>query len=383
MKLQMSKSMEILALNLNKYQGIESVIKEDLIDNKVDYLLINGEQEKFSNFILGLDIGCLYTGFSPLGSSELVGLAALLSFLNGADHYTVKHYEGSVFNYSTDPLMLSLIGFFKSTDISKSIYHTYNISENTSGSYKYVPNFEAVVYPIFKFNKIIYSLYTTSLGVCQFKDMGKNILSSLNNHSISINLANQLSSFDTKLPEFKTLISCVDIYMKLAKRKDINALVFYVALFLNISSFNKNRNEFAVSYVFLQRAVETALTHYYLSSGTLEMNDYDRLCFKGDRKPIMGVGELIKEFFSKNQFPDLEKKICKLNIIRNCSVLAHGFYIPSSNEFNELFEASKLMIEKLFTAEDINNFYSISLKSLRPLARDHIKNKINSYFDNN
>lgn len=373
--------MDILAVNLNKYKGIESVVKDDLAGEKINYLLVNGESECFLDFTSELNIPSLYVGFSPLSSSELVGFAALLSFLNHSEHYTVKYYEEPKFSFSTDPLIVSLISYFKSSDLTKTIFYTYNISDNTSGAYEFVPDFGTIIYPYFKFNKLIYSLYTTSLGACQYKDMGRNILSSLNNNSISVTLTKNISAFETNLPEFQSLTKCLDFYLKLAKRKEINALVFYVALFFNISSFNKNRKEFAVSYVFLQRAIETALTYYYLSSGVLEVNEYDRLCFKGERKPIQGVGELIKEYFSKNSYPDLEKKISKLNFIRNCSILAHGFHIPSSNEYNELFEASKNLVEGLFSNNDAINFYKISLDSLKPLSKEHIREKISSFFN--
>ena len=78
--------MDILAINLNKYKGLESVIKDDLENDyaKVDYLIINGEKEFYDDLTDKLKIKNLYVGFSPLASSELVGLAALLSFLNNS-----------------------------------------------------------------------------------------------------------------------------------------------------------------------------------------------------------------------------------------------------------------------------------------------------------
>ncbi|HCJ7370711.1 TPA: hypothetical protein NVL56_002659 [Enterobacter hormaechei subsp. xiangfangensis] len=377
--------MDILAINLNKYKGLESVLKDDLENDnaKIDYLIINGEKELYLKLTDKLVIKNLYVGFSPLASSELVGLAALLSFLNNSSEYKIRYYEEPYFDFSVDPLVLSLISYFKSADLTKTIFHISSISDNTSGSFKFVPNFESVIYPCFKFNKIIYSLYTTSLGACQYKDMGRNILNSFNNNSISINLLSQLSAIQANFPEFQPLVSCLDIYLKLAKQRNINALIFYVSLFLNVSAFNKNRNEFTIAYVFLQRAIETALTHYYFSSGVLELNEYERLCFKGERKSIQGVGDLIKEYFSTNYNPQLEKKISKLNVIRNRSVLAHGFYIPSSSDFDELFDASKTLIDMLFSDDDIKKFYQISLNSLKPLTKENIKTRVGVFFNIN
>lgn len=373
--------MDILAINLNKYKGIESVVREDLTNSEVDYLFINGDKDCFEEFFSELKMGVLYVGFSPLSSSELAGFAALLSFLNNNEVYKIRYYEESETRPKVEPLVISLIDFFNSSDLTKTIFYTTSITDGSvSNSYSFVPEFKSVVYPYFEFNRLIYSLYTTSLGACQFKNMGKNLLRSLNNESISLSLARQLSNIDGKHPEFKALTLCLNYYLKLANKNEKNALVFYVALFLNISSFNKNRNEFAIAYLFLQRAIETALTHFFLSSGVLELNDYDRLCFKGELKPIQGVGDLIKEYFAIHSNPVLEKKVSKLNYIRNCSLLAHGLYIPSSDEYNELYDATKKMVENLFSSNDTSSFYKMSLTSLKPLSKEHIKSKIIDFF---
>lgn len=373
--------MNIVAVNLNKYYGVEDVVKEDIKATHVSYLLINGDKLIVDKFTDELRIDYLYVGFSPLSGAELVGLAALLSYLNNEKEYTIETYEEPPSESSADPLVSSLIGFLESSNVTKAMFHTINIADNVSNSYDFLPGFKRIIHPYFEFNKLIYSLYTTSLGTCEYKDMSKNVLNSLSNSSIVSTLNSQLLMFDNKIPEFKSLIACMDLYLKLASRREINALLFYVALFLNISSFNRNRKELAISYVFLQRSIETALIHYYLSSGILEINEYDSLCFKGERKAIQGTGELLNEYFSMIRKPALERTIRKLNRIRNCSIIAHGLHIPSNNEYDDLYEAAKQLIDDLVSKEKVYiTFYQSSLSSLKLIARDQIKHKVIDYF---
>ncbi|HCR3325238.1 MULTISPECIES: hypothetical protein [Citrobacter] len=372
--------MDILTINLNKYKGVESIVKEDILNIKVDYLLINGDKDSLDFFKKDFTKKFLYLGFSPLSENEIAGLAALLSFLNGASKYNLKYYGENNWNNTLDPFAISLIEYLKSSDVNKLIFHTSSITDGFIESYNFLPNFKNTVLPLFKFNRVIYSLYTTSIGDCQFKDMDVNLIKSLNNTSIHNKLSGNLSTFSERIPEFTSLITCMEMYLHFSKKKEVKALLFYVALFLNISIFNRSRQEFAIAYLFLQRAIETALIYFYLSSGVLEINEYDRLSFRGERNSIQGVGLLIKEYFSRKNEPDLEKKIRKLNHIRNCSVLAHGLYLPSSADYDSLYQASKEFVDRLILQEECVAFYKISLSSLKPLSRELVRERVIGFF---
>lgn len=372
--------MDILTINLNKYKGVESIVKEDILNIKVDYLLINGDKDSLDFFKKDFTKKFLYLGFSPLSENEIAGLAALLSFLNGASKYNLKYYGENNWNNTLDPFAISLIEYLKSSDVNKLIFHTSNITDGFIESYNFLPNFKNTVLPLFKFNRVIYSLYTTSIGDCQFKDMDVNLIQSLNNTSIHNKLSGNLSTFSGRIPEFTSLTTCMEMYLNFSKKKEVKALLFYVALFLNISIFNRSRQEFAIAYLFLQRAIETALIYFYLSSGVLEINEYDRLSFRGERNSIQGIGLLIKEYFSRKNEPDLEKKIRKLNHIRNCSVLAHGFYLPSSADYDSLYQASKEFVDRLILQEECVAFYKISLSSLKPLSRELVRERVIGFF---
>ncbi|SUX70195.1 Uncharacterised protein [Citrobacter braakii] len=304
--------MDILTINLNKYKGVESIVKEDILNIKVDYLLINGEKDILDLFKKDFTKRLLYLGFSPLSENETAGLAALLSFLNGANKYNLRYYGEDNWNKTLDPFAISLIEYLKSSDVNKLIFHTLNITDVFIDSYNFLPNFKNTILPLFEFNKMIYSLYTTSLGCCQFKDMDVNLIQSLNNTSIHNKLSGYLSTFSGKITEFTSLTTCMGMYLNYSKKKEVKALLFYVALFLNISTFNRNRQEFAISYLFLQRAIETALIYFYLSSDVLEINEYDRLSFKGERISIQGVGTLISEYLPERMNLILKKKYVSL-----------------------------------------------------------------------
>lgn len=372
--------MDILTINLNKYKGVESIVKEDILNAKVDYLLINGEKDILDLFKKDLTKRLLYLGFSPLSENEIAGLAALLSFLNGASKYNLRYYGENDWNKTLDPFAISLIEYLKSSDVNKLIFHTLNITDGFIESYNFLPNFKKTILPLFEFNRMIYSLYTTSIGCCQFKDMDVNLIQSLNNTSIHNKLSGYLSTFSGKITEFTSLATCMSMYLNYSQKKEVKALLFYVALFLNISTFNRNRQEFAISYLFLQRAIETALIYFYLSSDVLEINEYDRLSFKGERISIQGVGTLINEYFARKNEPDLEKKIRKLNHIRNCSVLAHGLYLPSSADYDSLYQASKEFVDRLILQEECVAFYNISLSSLKPLSRELVRERVIGFF---
>lgn len=372
--------MDILTINLNKYKGVESIVKEDILNIKVDYLLINGDKDSLDIFKKDFTKKFLYLGFSPLSEDEIAGLAALLSFINGVSKYNLKYYGENDWNNTLDPFAISLIEYLKSSDVNKLIFHTSNITDGFIESYNFLPNFKKTILPLFEFNRVIYSLYTTSIGDCQFKDMDVNLIQSLNNTSIYNKLSGNLSTFSERIPEFTSLITCMSMYLNFSQKKEVKALLFYVALFLNISTFNRNRQEFAISYLFLQRAIETALIHFYLSSGVLEINEYDRLSFRGERNSIQGVGILINEYFARKNEPDLEKKIRKLNHIRNCSVLAHGLYLPSSADYDSLYQASKEFVDRLILQEECVAFYKISLSSLKPLSKELVRERVIGFF---
>lgn len=380
-------SMEMLCVNLNRFNNdsdVFEILEEDLKSKLVDFIIINGDKDTYNKIVGELISPKMYVGFSPLNRSDLSGLCLLLSYLNGESVYNLSFYEeDSVLTKEQNPLAASFIDYLESQDIESVIYNTRKIQKNISLYYSSMPNIEKKIKPYIDYNLVIYSLYKTSIGICRYKEMEKDLYRSLRNETISTRLNIALCDAYKNCPDLFDIVKCIESYIIMVKSNNIDALTFYVALFLNLSLFNKNRNEYSIAYLYLQRAVETVLIYYYLDNDIIEVNDYGGLSFKGYSKEIRGVGELIKEYFERREESDLSKKIWKLNSLRNKMLLAHGYYTPSGLDYDDLYCSVKDFALILISSEGSRSFYEKVLNGLKPIGKDKIKKELSISLLNN
>lgn len=365
--------MEILVINLNKYEGVIDLLVEDIYSIKKDLIIVNGNKCDYYNINEKIDAKIIYVGFSPLSEIDLNGICSLLSYVNGSKEYVISFLDNNDFLQTKEInyLISSFINYFKSRVTDSIIYYTLEIRDNILLNYLYMPKIAQDIKPYFDYNAMIYSLYKTSFGFCDYKDMEKDIYVALRNKTIFEHFNTEICSKYKYEPEFNKINYCIGKYVFYVKSKNIDALFFYVAMFLNISSFNKGRQEYSLAYLYLQRVVETVLIYKYLNDGVIVINDSGGYCFKGETEEIRGAGILIKEYFSKNQ-SRFAKKIKKLNSLRNKLLLSHGYYIPSGMDFDDLYTSVKSFASSIMNLQEYND----ALDSLKPICKDKIKSKL-------
>ncbi|PQK90334.1 hypothetical protein [Pantoea ananatis] len=377
--------MNIISVNLNKYHGLMEVLAEDLQLKDMSFFIINGDKDEYEKFkIIFKRKNVIYVGFSPMSSGDLTGICKLLIAISGDKKYNLFSYDDILAsNVEQNPLANALVNYLQTKNIESAIYYTQQIQENLKVYYLDLVDFDKTINPYIDYNMFIYSLYKTSYGVCEYKDMQKDIYKSLSNSTIFIKLNKDISDVRKNCKDLTEIKLCLEQYISLVKLKNIDALSFYIAIFLNISSFNKQRKEYTTAYVYLQRAVETSLIYYYLDKNIIEVNDGGSLTFKGESKGILGAGQLISEYFSRFKDDDLSKNIWKLNSLRNKTLLAHGYYTPAGNDYDDLYISAKKLIEKLIVCENCKSFYMKALNNLKPIAKDKIKEKIREFLIDN
>ncbi|WP_165431667.1 hypothetical protein [Atlantibacter hermannii] len=379
--------MEMLCVNLNRFYNdadVFEILEEDLKSKVVDFIIINGDRDVYNEMACFLISPKIYVGFSPLNKSDLNGLCLLLSHLNGSSGYNLNFYEeDNIQTKGQNPLAASFIDYLESKDIESVMYNTREIQKNISLYYSSIPSIEKTLRPYIDYNIVIFSLYKTSIGICRYNEMEKDLYRSLRNATISNRLNVALCDAYKNCPDLFDIVKCIENYIIMVKTNNIDALTFYVALFLNLSLFNKNRNEYSIAYLYLQRAVETALIYHFLDNDIIEVNDYGGLSFKGDVNEIHGVGELIKEFFARSKDNDLSKKIWKLNSLRNKMLLAHGYYTPSGVDYDDLYCAVKEFVLNIISSEEPKAFYEKILNGLKPIGKEKIKKELSFALLNN
>lgn len=373
--------MNIMTVNFNKYNDLEDMVCDELSQADADYFIINGDNSIRVKIAAQAAIRFLYVGFSPLTDKDLNGIAYIINYLLSNDtELTIKSYDNEEHSFEKmNALALAIIQYFDNAQIGSTVYKTFEISEALKKNYLFLPGFIDCISPHIEFNKLIYSLYMTSLGACRFKNIDRNILISLRNETIFVKFNDALQRMPKFCPELSQLVINVDRYIRLARLEDIEAMLFYIALFINASVFNKNRDEYAISYLYLHRAVETALIFYYLFNGIIEIDEYDNLCFKGSHEKIKGVGDIFYDYIKGSKDNDVTNKLKKLIIIRNSSSLAHGFYIPAIADYDEMYVATKSFIDQIITSAGCKTYYDQLLNNLRPLKKDIVRDRINSY----
>lgn len=289
------------------------LLVEELDHKFYDYIIINAGEDDYNYLLSSLKSKVFYVGYSPLAKNELSGLCLLLSYINGHNgHYELSMYEEKLPLFiEPNILALSLVKYFVAKDVDSLVYHTGVLCDNVSKYFLSVPKLEENIKPYIQYNHLMYSFYRTSFGECRTIDMDRGIFTSLRNKTVFDKLKSELVNGGENFPEVLDLINCIDVYIRFVRNEDFDALAFYMALFLNVSVFNKKRNEFTVSYIYLLRAVETALVYYYLTNDIIEINENDGLSFKGETLEIKGVGVLINEYTRYVSSNDLLKKIKK------------------------------------------------------------------------
>ncbi|EME8860666.1 hypothetical protein WAA39_002586 [Enterobacter mori] len=374
--------MKILCVNVNKYKDMTELLVEELRHEVYDILIINADEVGYNYLLTNLKSTIVFVGYSPLTKNELSGICFLLSYINGCNgRYELSLYEEDLpFFTEQNILALSFVNYFESKEVESLMYNIDQIKANISKFYLSMPKIEESIKPYINFNHLIYSFYKTSFGECRSKDMEKGIFTSLRNKTVFEKLKRELSKETNIFPEILDLISCIDIYIRFVRAENFDALTFYMALFLNVSVFNKKRNEFTISYIYLLRAVETALVYYLLNNDIIEINEGDGLSFKGEMTEINGAGVLINEYSRYVPSHDLLRKIRKLNFIRNRVLLTHGYYSPSDHDFDDLYSAAKELIRSVISSDECEIFFTKTLSSLRPVDKKVIFDKLSKSF---
>jgi len=360
------------------------LLVDELGREAFDYIIINADVDDYNYLLSSLNSRLFYIGYSPLAKNELSGLCLLLSYINGHNgHFDLSMYEEKLPLFiEPNILALSLVRYFDAKDVDSLVYHTSVLRDNISKCFLFVPKLEENIKPYIKYNHLMYSFYRTSFGECRSIDMERGIFTSLRNKTVFDKLKVELVNGGGDFPEVHDLISCIEIYIRFVRNENFDALAFYMALFLNASVFNKKRNEYTISYIYLLRAVETALIYYYLTNDIIEINENEGLSFKGEMADIKGVGVLITEYARYVSSNDLLRKIKKINFIRNRVTLTHGYYSPSGSDYDELYCAAKDLITNVIASEQCKIFFTKTLSCLKPVDKKTILDKLSIALSN-
>lgn len=369
--------LKTLSVNLNFFNDCIEIVLDDLIKSECDFLLFCGDNSLYKYILSSVNKPSLYLGEYPLLSEEIGGVCSLVAYVvNGNTDFELKFLEdenNKIINQNNE-LSKLLIGYIESKESYSSTYFLRKLLVAPPPNSLFLISMLRDIKPYLDYDYLLTKIFTTEIGCCISSEMSEDLFIATKNktiHNVIIKTIGILPINDF----FKPLRSLFNEYIILCNSKDEVALLLYSAIFMNLATFNKNRGDASISYLYLQRCVEISLIYYFLKRNSVFIDSDKRLCFSADAEIVKGVGPLLNLFF-KGKSLAYEKQLWNLNKIRNRSIIGHGLYIPSKSQFDSLYLSVDKMLSDLIKDNNDVDFFTKSKKCLKTNAKSQIIMKI-------
>lgn len=354
--------MDFVYINTN-YNHDEIELLPDIINEITSNnltVIICGEKQLYIGLKNKVKHSTVYAGFSPLNQETLTDFVSFISYLH-REHkepqisFINKEDEITNVTNRTSLLTYHLINYIecdniKDAQISK-LFLTDKYNEYPIDSFFY--DILSFLNPIINYDMLLTNIYTTSLGICKYKDITKDILKSLSNKSVSNLLLKEVQRFHG-VNIFRDLEDCLLEYINLSRKNNERALLFYSSLLLQIAIFSKKRRESSIAILCLLRAVEITLLFYFFERKTIYTNE-SGIYFNVDDAFVNGVKCLTEQYFNVNNSSIPKKDINKLISLRNVSIFGHGIFFPDCSEFDSVFHSTSALINEIAGTYDYFN----------------------------